>query len=244
MVSVAELIWPVRKPLHDGIDDVAANIAAGNPPPATEIVAVLDRCRCSESDLQAAVDRHVRVNELRRQVAAAATARKRFAAIEAEIEAAAAAVRKAVAAREALVKKVGEEYADLSFQVRAAEQAEAALTDRTNLPAADAARLIAVETAAADASERETAARGDLGAARRSLESAEANLPKAQRDARANPGNQDIQGPAEAVRNAIKARGERVKAAEVALREAEAAAAEARRRQADTIAAIRKAALS
>jgi len=244
MVSVAELIWPMRKPRPEGIEEVAERIAAGDPPPAAEIVAVLDRSRCSEDVLQAAVNRHVRVAELRRELAAAGPARKRFAAIEAELEAARAAVRKAVAARDAVVKRIGEEYADLQYRVNAAERAEVSLLEPGNLPPADAERLAASEEAATAASEQATAARGDLEAAQRTLQAAERKLPEAEAEARANPGNQDIEAAAERLRNAVKARGERVKAAEAVLRGAEVAATEAQRRHAANVAAIRKAALS
>jgi hypothetical protein len=243
VASVTDLLWPVRRPKPEGIEEIAARIAAGNPPPAGEIMAVLDRTRCSDADLQAAVDRHRRTAELRQVIADAAPARKRFATLAAEVQAATAAVAKATAARDAVMARIGDDYRDLGYAVEAADRAEAALLDRDNLPAALAAQLTEAERVAGEASEAAVAARAELATCRRSLQDAEGRLPMAEHEADLNPGNADIEAAAARARSAVKLRGERLKAAEVALRLAEADEADANQRQADTLAAIRKAVL-
>lgn len=241
MVSVAELVWPIRRPRPEGIEDIAAMIAAGKAPSAAEIVAVLDAARCSEADLQKAVDRHRRVTELRREIADAGAARKRFATLDAKVRAADADIEKASAARDALLATVGREYTDCRIRADAATRAEEALLDPANLSPGDAARIAEAEKAAAAASMAAVAARDELAACRRSLQDAEGKLPVAEQEAQVNPNVADIQAEATRLRLAVKARGERVTAAEAALATADTALVEANRRLADINAAIRKA---
>lgn len=241
MVSVSELLWPARRPKLEGIEDIAARIAAGDPPAASEIVAVLDAARCSDEHLAKAVERHRRVAELRRRLTEAAAARKRFAVLDTEVKAAEAAVEAAVKARQAVIERVGREHLSLKIRVDDARHAEEALLDVENLPPADAERLTAAQGAADAAAEHVTESRDTLAGLRRMLASAEAALPDAEHEAASSPGNADAAAAAERLRNSMAARRERVAAAERVLAEAEAVAAKAERQARTVRAAIEKA---
>jgi hypothetical protein len=240
MVAIAELLWPARRPKLEGIEDIAARIAAGNPPPAAEIVAVLDSARCSDADLQKAVDRHHRVAELRRVIADAAQVRKRFAVLDAELKAADSAVEKAVKAREVVVGKVGREHLALKLRVDEATRAEEAILDPANLPPAAALRLASASAVADAAVEAATAARASLANLRRSLRDAEELLPEAERDANMSPENADAHAAVARLRNAIAARKERAEEGQRAVDAAETAEAVAARELAAVRASIEK----
>lgn len=240
MVSVLDILRPIRRPKLDRIEGIAARIAADDVPPASEIVAVLDASRCSEADLQTAVDRHRRVAEHRRTIEYAAPAAKRFATLDAQVKAATAALEKARRESEAVMEKVSAEHFECKMRVDAASRAVEELLRPENLPPAEAVRIAAAEDGAAEASEAAVAVRDELATCRRSLDLAESKLIAAEHEAKVSKANGDIQAEAERWRNAIKARSERVKATEATLRNAEAAAADANRRLAEAHAAIRK----
>lgn len=243
MMTVAELLRAVRRPKLEGIEGVASRIAAGNPPPAEEIAAVLDATRCSDDDLQAAVDRHLRVAELRKRIADAAPAAKRFSSLDAELKAADVAVANAVHERDAVIARVGADHATCKAQADVVVRATDELLRDENLSPADVDRRSAAEAEAKATSERATQAAAEADTCRRSLREAEDNLPLAEAEVRVNAGNADIAARAERYRNAVKARGERLRAAEAARRDADEAAAEADRKLAGIHAAIRKAVL-
>lgn len=244
MLSVSELLRPVRRPKLSGIEEAASRIAAGNPPPAEEVAATLDAARCSESDLQRAVDRHGRVAELRRQIADGAAVRKRFAALDAEMRAADQRLTEVLAEREAVAARVGPAHTAAKIRVDAADRAIEALLDPANLPPDDAERLTVARAAADGAAERVTAAGDNLAKCRRSLAEAEQALPGAEHEARTNVGNDDIAANVGRVKNALAARRERLQAAEATLQAAGAEARAAGKRLADIEGAIRKAVLA
>lgn len=244
MVSVSEMLWPARRPKLEGIEGVAAAIAADKPPSPVEIIAVLDAARCSDADLDRAVARHRRVAELRRTIAASAGDRRRFAVLDAEMTAAYAAIQRAVAARDALIERIGEEHATVRAAAEAADRATQALLSAENLPPVDAERLADAEAVFAAAAAAAVEARETLTRCRRSLEEAEVKLPLAVEDAKVMPLNQSLQAEAERLKVAVATRSTRVQEAAAALAAAEGAEAKAGKAVADVAAAIRRAVLA
>jgi hypothetical protein len=243
MIRVADLLRPVRRPRPEGIEELAAAIAAGRPPSAVEIDAVLTAARCSEEDLQKAVDRHLRVIELRRRIADAAPAVKRFRVLDAEVQAVADKARRAREEHEAVLARVSPEHFDCKLRTDDSDRAAEELLAVANLPPIDAERLRDVEAAAGEAVTMATEARRGVEAAARSLRHAEEAAAKAAEDAMIARGNADIQADAERWRLAVKTRGEKLREAEALLRTAAAAEADTARKAADIRAAIRKAIL-
>jgi hypothetical protein len=243
MIRVADLLRPVRRPRPEGIEELAAAIAAGRPPSAVEIDAVLTAARCSDEDLQAAVDRHGRVIDLRRRIADAAPAVKRFKVLDAEVQAAADKAARAREEHEAVLARVRDEHYDCRLRTDDADRATEQLLAPANLPPIDAERLREAEAASDAASTAADEARRAVDAAARSLRQAEEASVKATEDATVARGNADIQADAERWRQAVKTRGEKLRDAEAVLRTAAAAAADTARKVADIRAAIRKAIL-
>ena len=227
MVSVVSLLRPARRANVDHVEELAASIAAGDTVAPEEVQAVLDRCRCSEEDLQRAVDRHIRVNDLRRQIAAGDGDAKRLAAIEAEVDAANAEVSKARAKLQAILDRVNEEHMTLRHRVDAVDRARRALLAEENLSPAQAERLRGVRIAADIASDAVTERRRELAEKRSRLRRAETELPKAELEASLRSASNDAKAAAERWRNAMKARTEAVADAEKALAAADEALAEA-----------------
>ena len=64
VTSVLNLLKPLTAKRLDGIEELAARLAAGTVVPAEEVAAILEKSRCNPADLQRAVDRHARVAEL------------------------------------------------------------------------------------------------------------------------------------------------------------------------------------
>lgn len=244
MVSVSELLWPIRRPRPEGIEELAKAIAAGKAPPAAEIEATLTAARCTADDLQKAVDRHGRVIELRKRIADAAPQVKRFEVLDAELRAAADKLRRAREEHDAVLSRVGEEHFACKVQADDAARAAEELLSVANLAPTDAERLTAAEAAADAAAEQATAARQDVELCTRSLQTAEAALPAAEHEAKVSYGNADIAARAERARNAVKARGERLRDAEAKLRDAAAAEADTARKASDIRSAIRRAVIA
>lgn len=230
MVTVASLMQPTRVAGVDHIEELAARIAAGQAVAPEEVLAVLDRCRCGEEDLQHAVDRHARVIELRRVIATAGPIEKRLAAIEAEVQGAEDEVKAARAKLSALVGRVNDEHLELRHRADAIDRARRSLMLAENLPPRVAERLRVVRDASDEATDALTACERDLAERRSRLGRAEEELPKAEREASLRSGSDDARAEAERWRNAVKARREQVAEAEKAL-------AEAKRAQASAVAA-------
>lgn len=243
MVSISSMLWPVRRPRPEGLEELAAGIAAGKSPPATEIDTVLTATRCTAEDLQKAVDRHLRVIELRRRIADAAPSIRRFKVLDAELQAAADKVTRAREEHEAVLARVRAEHFDCRIRSEDADSATAELLAVANLPPIDAERQRAAEAAADAASTAADEARRAVDAASRSLRQAEEASVKATEDATVARGNADIQADAERWRQAVKTRGEKLRDAEAVLKTAAAAEADTARKAADIRAAIRKAIL-
>jgi len=243
MPTVMDLVWPIRRPKPEGLETVANRIAAGDPPPPEESVAVLDANRCEPADLQRAVDRHVRVLELRRLIADAEPNLKRFAAVDSEINAATAAVQNAIAAAEATVARLGREHLSLKMKAQQVSAAKDQLVEPENLPPADAAALQSAIAESESADTQVEEARDALTRARKSFETAEEALDQAEQEAFSRPRNEDAQAEAKRWQNAVVARKTRLEEAQSTLRAAEALAGKLRQRLAETREAIAKQAL-
>lgn len=171
-VSVSSLLAPVLKKKVEGIEDIAHRIANGKAPPPEEIVAVLERTRCDESDLQQAVDRHDRRASLLATIKAATPLRKKLAEIDATFEKAQAEfdrVREHLAQLRAAQEL---ERADLRMRVQTADQAEKALLDYDNLPPDVAERLRDVRDRASFANDAIGNTRHEVAARQRRLDDA------------------------------------------------------------------------
>jgi chromosome segregation ATPase len=221
MVSIATFLQPARRASADHVDELAARIAAGAAVQPEEVLAVLDRCGCSEDDLQAAVDRAGRVLDLRRQLAGAGPVEKRLAEIEAEVKAADAEVQAAREKLRAIIGRVNEEHLDLRVKADAIDRARRSLMAEENLPPAVADRLRAARAASERASDALTARQHELDERRSRLRRAKEDLPIAEREASMRPASVDARDNVERLRNAVKARGDLVVEAEKSLVEAE-----------------------
>lgn len=241
MVSVFGLMRPVKQRGEERAEELAARIAAGDSVQPDEIVAVLDRCRISGEDLQAAVDRHARVIELRRQMEGADKMQARFDAIESEVHAAEAAVAAARGKLQSIVDSLGEEHMTLKHRLDAVERARRSLLAEENLTPAQAERLRAARDAASRASDDLEAQRRELTDRQSRLRKAEEELPKAEHAAKVSPRSVDARDAAERLRNAVKARGELVAEAVKAVAAAETAAEDAAAECRSVEAAIAKA---
>ena len=226
MVSVVSLLRPTKIVGVDHLDELAERIAGGAAVSPEEVLAVLDRCRATEDDLQRAVDRLSRVIELRRVVATGAATEKRLAAIEAELDAGYGAVAAAKEKLTALVNRVSEEHMTLRHRVDAIDHARRALMEPDNLPPLLAERLLATSRAAAAASDTLAAAGRDLADRRSRLRQAEEALPRAEREASLRR-DDDARMEAERWRNAVQARRGLVVEGEHAVAEAKKAQAAA-----------------
>lgn len=232
MVSIAGLLKPLRERGVNGVEELAARLAAGETVPPEEVATILDRTGRSEDELQAAVDRHERVRRLRQEIATAEPMRRKLAAIDSEITGAEAEVAKAQKKLDVVLAKYGEERFDLRLRVEAADRSRAALVSEENLPPVEADRLRRARQAADDADQALTEAGMILDQARRQLAHAENSLPDAIADAKAAPYNADAQAAVERIRNAIKARRETVANAEKVAEAADTALTAARRERA------------
>jgi hypothetical protein len=227
MVSIATFLQPARRAGVDHVDELAERIAAGVHVQPEEVLAVLNRCGCSEEDLQAAVDRCSRVLDLRRQIASAGPIEKRLAEIESEVQGAEAQVNAARAKLRAIIERVNEEHLDLRHKADAIDRARRSLMNEANLPPALGGRLRAARAASSQASDALTARRHELDERRARLRRAQEDLPIAEREASMRPGSVDARDAVERLRNAVKARGDLVSEAEKAVAEAERVFADA-----------------
>jgi hypothetical protein len=242
MVDIAGLLRPIKKSNVDGIEELAARLAAGVEVPPEEVEVVLDRTNCDIDDLQAAVDRHERVLGLRAQAADAEPLRKRLAGIESTVTAAEAEFFAAKKKLDAAIAKAGDEPLDLRLRIEAADRAKKQLLDPENLPPAEADRLRLARQAADEADSRLTEARQAVEEGRGRLHRAEADLPDAEQAAKAAPNSADAQAAAARARTAVASRREQLTQAEEELQVAEAMLAASRRERAAVEIAVARAA--
>lgn len=221
---------------------MAARLAAGETVPPEEVATILDRTGREEDELQAAVDRHERVQRLRQEIADAEPLRRKLAAIDSELTAAEAEVAKAQKKLETALAKWGDDRFDLRLRVEAADRARKTLVAEENLPPVEAGRLRRARQAADEAEQAATEAGIILAQARRQLAHAENTLPDAVADAKAAPDNADAQAAVDRIQNAIKARRDAVTKAEKAAQAADSALASARRERAAVEASVAAAA--
>jgi chromosome segregation ATPase len=224
---ISRLVRPARVSGGQHVEELAARLAAGQAVPPEEVLAVLDRCGIDEAGLQAAVDRHVRVRELRRQVGPAAGLEKKLATIQAKIDEADAAVQAARDRRSRLIAEVGEEHMTLTHRMEAIGHARQKLRAVENLPPALGEKLTAARAAANETSDAVSAAVAEADERRRRLRQAEEALPVAEAAAAREPNHADIQSGAVRARNAVTARREQLAVAEKAVAEARRVAASA-----------------
>jgi hypothetical protein len=217
IANVMDVLKPLTARRLDGIEELAARLAAGATPPAEEVAAILERSRCTPDDLQRAVTRHARVAEIRSGMAQAAADRKRYAEIQAEIRPLDVAAVEARKKLDEALRRHWEEEMTLRHRIESADRERDALLRPENLPPGDAERLKAA-TARADAADAAvTAAQFEVTERRRRLRLAEEELPRAEERARFAKGNDDAQAAVVNLKSAVKARGEQLAAAEKTL---------------------------
>jgi hypothetical protein len=227
VADVLGVLRPLATKRLDGLEDVAARMAAGATVPPDEVLAVLDRCRCGADDLQAAVDRHARVAEIRRAIADADPKRKRLAAIHADLKALAEARAAAQRKENDAIAAHWEEEMTLRHGIDAVDRMAADLMKPVNLPPTLAEKLVKATARLDDATAAMEAARVELKERQRRLAAAEIEHEDASERARRNDLNKDIQEYAERMAVAVKARSGLVcdseKAMDAAQREHEGA---------------------
>ena len=221
MYSVSQMLQPSREVAVDHLEELAARLAAGEEVAPEEVMAILDRLRKTEEELQRAVDRQTRVADLLRQIADADKVAKRLQVIDAAYAEAEAAATKARAAYNALIAKHHEEHMGLRHRLEAIDYAKRALVAEENLPPSQAARLRVARQASGELADLRDAAAHELRIQRGRLLQAEHDLPQAEDRARLHPTNESFVSDAERSRNAVATRRGLVTAAERAVADAE-----------------------
>ena len=239
-VSVSTLLAPILKKKLEGIEDIAQRIAAGKAPPPEEIVAVLDRTRCDESDLQEAVDRHERRASLLKQIEHAKPLRKKYAEIEAAIGKAEKEFDDAKAKLANLHAIHHEERTDLRFSVESANQAEKALIDYDNLPPDAAARLRDVRDRASVAGDAILNTQNEIKHQQQRLDDAVKQEEERLEDKRLNRGNDSFVESYDRAKNVTATRKAQLAEAVKAAAESEKNLVAVRRERDEVEAATRK----
>ena len=223
MVSITAMLKSSRAVAVDHLEELAARLAAGEGVAPEEVTVVLDRLRATEEDLQRAVDRQIRVAELRREISDAATHEKRLTVIEAAWQAAEADVAKAKTEYNTLLVKYTEEHMTCRHRLDAIDWARRALVAEENLPPSQANRLRAVRQLCDELSDSLATLTNTLTDRRARLRRAKELLPAVEEQAKLYGNNATVQAEAERLRNAVASRG-------VLVAEAERAVADTQRR--------------
>lgn len=221
MISIASMLKPSKESAVDHLEELAARLAAREDVAPEEVTAILYRLRVAEDDLQAAVDRQVRVVGLRREIAESDKFAKRLQAIESAYADAEAVLAKAQAAHNALLLKHHEEHMTCRHRLLAVENAKRSLMAEENLPPSLAARLRGVRQACSELADLRDAAAHELRVRQGRLVQAEEESAGAEESARLHPALPSLAEAAERLRTTVAARRNLVVEAERSLAEAE-----------------------
>ena len=221
VLSVASMLKPSREVAVDHLEELAARLAAGEVVAPEEVMAILDRLRTTEEELQLAVDRQTRVADLLRQIADADKVAKRLQVIESAYADSEAVLAKAQSAYNALIAKHFEEHMTLRHRLMAIESAKRSLMAEENLPSSLAARLREARQACSELADLRDAAAHELRVRQGRLRQAEKELPGAEESARLHPSMESIVEAADRLQTTVAARRDLVAEAERSLAEAE-----------------------
>lgn len=152
-MNVLELLRPVREKRVESLEEIADRLVAGEKISPEVIDGVLTAAHKDPADLQAIIDRKVRLRELVEIVKGSSGAAKRLQVVESEIASAAKALDVAVEKLKAVRTKYDGERAALKTTVATAEAARVEIFSKDVLPVALWAELSEAETAADDARE-------------------------------------------------------------------------------------------
>jgi hypothetical protein len=222
--NVVDLIRGRRESRAQGLEDLAKRLAAGEAIAPEDIEAALERTGTDEEALQAAIDRIDRRAELLAAVARGNAAQAKLDRIQGDIDKAWQVVVEAQERHQAVRLKNAEALAQFEAQQAAGQAAAEELLEATNLSPADRDRLAQARKEASEAAQAAEAHRRSIPDLKRSLETAEESLTDAQETARRFRGDAGAAEQLQRWKNAVAARGARLKAAEAELPALQAAA--------------------
>lgn len=213
-IDIKGLIRGRREARAANVEELAQRLAGGEDVPPEEIELWLEQTGCSEDLLQERIDAIERRSELLATVAKGKAAAAKIERIEADIGKAEDAVEEARRKQAAVVAKHVDELFELRQASDAAARASAALLEREALSAADWQRLDAARRAATAAAEAAEEGGRNVVALKEFLERSETELSEAQATAKKFRGDPGSAERSQRAKNAVAARGQRLKAAE------------------------------